>query len=190
MSYFRKFSDYKITAQTMAIFPFVEKDTIISRILEVNRELFVSLTPQELLNSGCLFYGSSYSGRKEASKYIAAIQYKVPIIMDSSKGMYFFPTTSPSKEECIWISEPHVLTQEKQSRLGTLVTFVNGINEVVPVSLSSFKKQVEKTVYLRSKYEQNMKMLNDTTNKLVSEPVWLYEFSTHSSNKDRMIKKK
>ena len=182
MSYFRKFSDYKITTQTMAIFPFLEKDTIISRILEVNRELFVSLSPQEILNLGCILYGSSYSGRKEASKHIADFQYKVPIIMDSSKGMYFFPTTSPSKDECIWISQSHVLNQEKQSKLGTLVTFVNGIKEVVPVSISSFKKQVEKTTYLRSKYEQNMKMLNDNTSKLVSESVWLYEFATHSNN--------
>ncbi|MFY0760241.1 competence protein ComK [Metabacillus dongyingensis] len=50
---------------TMAILPEVHKGRLYSRVIEVEKELFVKLSPQDIVNRSCSYFGSSYEGLED-----------------------------------------------------------------------------------------------------------------------------
>jgi competence protein ComK len=140
----------------MAILP-VEKDgKVYAKVLEIKGELYVDLTPLMILESSCNYYGSSFEGRKQGTKGVSGITHKPPIAIDPMSDLYFFPTTSPKRIECIWVSLHHVLDSKPTSIANTLVTFTNKDEMEFPISPSSFETQMYRTSYLRTKLLQRV----------------------------------
>ena len=98
----------------------------------------------------CKYFGSSYNGRKEGSKSILGVEYKVPIVVEDSKNIIFFPTTSPHDNECIWLSLNHIKDYYRTDYNQTKVIFDNNKEIVIPISYRSIENQILRSARLES----------------------------------------
>lgn len=92
--------EYIINKDTLAI---VMIDKVTCLIIEENSEFFINLSWLEIVNNSCLYYGSSYDGRIEASKNLLGKDYKLPIIVSEFYEILMFPIGSKQSDMCTWI---------------------------------------------------------------------------------------
>ena len=130
--------NYEINEGTLAIVPSKKQ----SKIYEDNKEYIVENTPYEVMDYSCKYYGSSYEGRKEGTKAILNASYKVPIIVDSGRNLIFFPTNSPSADDCCWLSLKNIKDVKEQDYNSTLITFNNGVSISLPISKRTMENQI------------------------------------------------
>ncbi|WP_102026468.1 competence protein ComK [Salirhabdus sp. Marseille-P4669] len=95
--------DYKINRNTMALLhvPSAEYQT---RILEKDKEIYCTKTSMQLIKEACISGGSTYIGRKKAMEKILRVKSKLPIPINPTEGLFFFPNMSPKEHNCTWIS--------------------------------------------------------------------------------------
>lgn len=149
--------EYEINPFTMIIIPEEYGSRIYSRVIELEEEYLSPFRPIDIVKKSCKYFGSSYEGRKEGTKQLTGITHKTPIIIDPISSIYFMPTSSPTKPDCIWVSHEHVLFHKKVDAHSTQVTFRNRKSMILPVSHHSFENQLLRTSLLRTKFMQRMK---------------------------------
>jgi competence protein ComK len=154
--------DYIINRFTMAVIP--DSSKMYSEVLEFEDDLVVQKRPMEIIDESCRYFGSSYIGRKEGTKGLIRVTHKSPIVIDPANSIYFFPTTSSTRPQCIWVSHDYVKEYSKSEHDNTIVTFKNGKQITIPISQGSFEKQLFRTSYLSSiissRIEQEQRKLN------------------------------
>ena len=94
-------NDYEINIDTLAIIPI---DETTSKVYETETEYIVNKSSNSIIKDNCEYYGSSYKGRCEGTKYLTGIKTKQPIIVEESRNMIFFPTTSTRSKQSYWIA--------------------------------------------------------------------------------------
>ncbi len=130
--------NYEINEGTLAILPSKKQ----SKVLEDKEEYIINSTPFEIMDHSCKYFGSSYEGRKEGTKAVLDINYKVPIIVENSRNIIFFPTNSPSAEDCSWISLKNIKKIEEAEYNSTTILFNNDISILIPVSKRTIENQI------------------------------------------------
>ncbi len=138
---------YEINNSTIAIIS-LKKGR--SRIIEENDEFVVTKDSTEIINDSCKFFGSSYSGRFEGTKNLIGINYKAPIIIEESREIIFFPTSSPRFQNCNWICLKKIHNIEKDNKR-TVLHFKNGSRLILDVSYHSIENQILRSTLLESK---------------------------------------
>ncbi|MFD1739145.1 competence protein ComK [Bacillus salitolerans] len=141
--------EYEISPYTMAVLPEVTERGLYSRIMEIETSYIVAMKPIEIMDRSCRFFGSSLQGRREGTREIMGITHKAPIVIDPSNYIYFFPTLSPSREQCAWISHAYVKSI-KATEHQTTLQFSN--HELIDLSISkgSLENQLYRTAQLRA----------------------------------------
>ena len=139
--------DYEINDETLAIVP---DDIWNSIVVEDNCNYEVERKPLEIIDYSCKYFGSSYPGRKEGSKDILNSSYKLPILVEDTRNLVFFPTTSPVDNDCSWISLKNIKEYRRLNNLQTEVEFKNGKIITVDISYNSFNNQVMRASRLES----------------------------------------
>lgn len=129
---------YEINKSTCAIIGI--SDTV-SRVLEYENEYYVSKPPYEIMDNSCQYYGSTCEGRIKGTKMILGSGYKVPIIVEESNNIIFFPTESPNSSSCSWLSLNQISNYHNENGY-TKVTFNSGKYILVKMSVSSFESQI------------------------------------------------
>ena len=71
----------------------------------------------KIIENSCRYFGSSYNGRHIGTKNLTGINYKSPIIIEETKNIIFFPTTSPKQSDCSWISLKYINISNEISRV-------------------------------------------------------------------------
>lgn len=142
--------DYEVTRYTMAILPEEVQNKTCSRVLEVDGEYIVAKKPIEIVEESCKYYGSSFQGRREGTKELIGVTHKAPIAVDPSSSIYLFPTASPSRPQCSWISHAYVHKHQPAGHENTTVTFSNKKTIDLNVSQGSFESQLYRTAQLRT----------------------------------------
>lgn len=130
---------YEINEGTLAV---ISLENSKSKILEDKNEYIIDNKAFDIMDYSCKYFGSSYEGRKEGTKAILNIDYKVPIVVESSSNLIFFPTTSPSADDCSWISLKDIHNFKEVENQCTEITFNNGIKITIPVSKRMIENQV------------------------------------------------
>lgn len=148
--------EYEINSCTMMISPTAYGSKTYSQIIELQDEFLSPFKPIEIIKKSCQYFGSSFEGRIAGTKQLIGITHKVPITIDPTNSIYFFPTTSPQNSECIWISHEHVIAHKRVETNETLVTFRNKESYTIPISFSSFENQLLRTALLRTKLMQRI----------------------------------
>lgn len=92
---------YEVNEETLAVIGISNNE---SKILENNKEYYLNDSAYEVMDYSCQYFGSSYIGRVDGSKKMIGANYKLPIIVEESSELIFFPITSPENTKCIWIS--------------------------------------------------------------------------------------
>lgn len=145
---------YEINEETLAILPF---NQTFSKVIERHNEFIVKQKPMDIINSSCLYFGSSYLGRHSATKFLLGISHKSPIVIEESKNIIFFPTLSPRVKNCCWISLKNISTYQKYNKEKSTIFFYEGKELKVPISYGSLDNQVLRAARLESVIRNNKK---------------------------------
>ncbi len=139
--------EYEINSSTLAIVPI---DDNCSKVYEEEVEYVVNKNVHKIIDYNCKFYGSSYRGRCEGTKYLTGIKSKFPIIIEESRNLIFFPTSSVRNSENLWVSL-NKIKGYKANFYGTTIEFQNDQKIEVPVSFYSIENQYCRAVMLKAK---------------------------------------
>ncbi len=129
---------YEINKDTYAVMSVNEN---VTKILEKEDEYFVNKNSYEVMEDSCAYYGSSCEGRVKGTKAILGSNYKVPIIIEETNEIIFFPTEAASNLNCVWLSLNNIKKYEKCNGF-TKVVFNSGKEIIVKMSISSFETQL------------------------------------------------
>jgi len=138
--------EYEINDETVALIPI---DSVTTRVIELYKEYIIPKSTFDIMEENCEYYGSTYDGRVKAAKKILNFSYKIPIIVEETERIIFFPTKSISDGGCCWINYIFVTKREKCGKK-IKVQFQNGIEEEFDISKLSFENQLMRANMLNS----------------------------------------
>lgn len=155
--------EYEINPCTMFLKPFEYGSKIFTKIYEIEDEFLSPMKPIEIIKNSCHYFGCDYESRKRGTRQLTGFKRKIPIVIEPTNSLFFFPTTSPSREECIWIAHDHVENFQHINRDQTLILFQNKQSHLMPVSLSTIRTQMGRTSLFKTKL---MKRIENNDRKL------------------------
>ena len=134
---------YEINTDTLAVVG-VNENT--SKVLEKGKKYVIRDKSYNVMEDACNYFGSSYKGRVEGTKKMIGINYKVPIIIEESNDLIFFPLTDIENINCSWISLKWFDRVVKEDNK-TYILFKNGVK--IPTNTSKYT--IENQVYRAAK---------------------------------------
>ncbi|MFB6465251.1 competence protein ComK [Cytobacillus sp. Hz8] len=167
--------DYEINPSTMAIFPYNYGSKLYSKIYELEQEFLSPFKPLDNVKKGCRFFGVSYEGRKEGTKELLGLSHKLPIAVEPTNSIYFFPTSSPNKPHCIWLAHEHIMSVQRVDRNHSMIIFRNKKALTIPVSVSSLNNQLYRTSMLRTKLAQRIAETERKAFYMLNKPTYMKE---------------
>lgn len=166
----KQIEEYEVNPFTMFVKPIAYGSKVYSEIFEVEDEFLSPFKPLDIIRNSCEYYGSDYEGRRNGTKQLVGYAHKIPIAIDPTNRIFFFPTTSPSRQECIWISHEHVKDYDRINPQETVILFNNNQSFKFPVSCSTIISQLERTAYLRTKLMQRIEYNEKKSFYLLQRP--------------------
>ena len=148
--------DYEINESTLAVIPYLNK----TKVIEADNEYVIDQSPYKILEYSCEYFGSSLSGRLKGTKNMLGSIYKAPIIVEESKEIIFFPTSSPTGYENMWISLKNITNYKKDGNK-TIINFINNKNLTVDVPYFSIDNQILRASRLESILSKRKDKKND-----------------------------
>ena len=139
--------DYEINTATLAIVP-VDENT--SKVYEEEEEYIINKSSNAIIKENCEFYGSSYEGRCIGTKALTGIKTKYPIIIEESRNIIFFPTTSTRTHQSSWIALNKIKSYS-QKKNKSKIEFKNDTKVDFDISYYSLDNQVCRATMLKSK---------------------------------------
>lgn len=136
--------EYEINEETMAVIPINYYQTLIK---EVENEYVIDKRAYKIMEESCEYYGSTYNGRLTAAKKILNSSYKIPIIIEESENIIFFPTKSSLLEDCAWINYNFIKSYVKKGKK-VVITFKNNEEIEVDMSKLSLDNQISRSSIL------------------------------------------
>ncbi len=112
-----------------------------STVLEEEGTYEIAENPSHVIDYGCSYFGSSYKGRREGAIQMLNSRYKVPIVVEDSQNMIFFPTGNKDDFDCCWVALNKIKMYAPQGKK-TRVEFINGESCLFDISFRSFQNQV------------------------------------------------
>lgn len=150
--------EYEINAETLLIMPMGNGK---SRIYEFDRDFVINSNPIDILNESCLFFGCSLEGRRDAVKNILGIDMKVPILVEDTRNIIFFPTTNCVHKNSIWISYQNLLKFYKLDDFSTVLYFCNNKQITVDIRYNIIDNQVIRCIKLESLLKKRKQFIKD-----------------------------
>lgn len=138
--------NYEINLLTYALIPIEGNKT---KVIEEDNIIIVNNTPTNIIDNSCRFFGSSYLGRHEGTKRMTGINYKTPIIVEESKNIIFFPTSSPRFNNCMWIALDKIDKYGK-TKYNSYIQFKNMKIIDLDISYGSLDNQILRATKLES----------------------------------------
>lgn len=138
--------NYLINENTLALLPAEQIDFDIN-VLETAQIIKVRKTSLELINAACYTEWSTYEGRRQAVIHHTRFKRKIPIPINIKKGIYFFPTHSPTSIHNKWISYKQIdkITEDPCNPIKAIIIFRNGTKLSVNISYHILDKQMQRT---------------------------------------------
>lgn len=128
---------YEINKDTVALIP-KDNKTI---VYEVDNSFVVNKSPLKIVEESCEYFGSSLEGRQTGTSALVGFTHKVPVIIEESFDLIFFPTLSPKNNECSWLSYSHIFKPDK-FKDKTIIELKNGKKIIVDVSVAIIDSQL------------------------------------------------
>lgn len=150
--------NYEINVETLMIKPYTNGK---SKVYEFSDEYIVNKVSLDILKDSCLFFGCSFEGRKEAIKNLLGIDMKVPILVEDSRNIIFFPIASCINKNSIWISYQNLLKYSKYNEFSTVLYFRNNKQIIVDAKYNLIDNQVIRCIKLDSLINKRRNFLND-----------------------------
>ena len=101
------------------------------------------------MEDSCQFFGSSLLGRQKGTTRLIGVSHKAPIIVEESKEIIFFPTLSPRKSSCSWISLKNIDSYYNKNK-SVLIKFKNNSQLELNMSYGIIDNQILRATRLES----------------------------------------
>jgi competence protein ComK len=147
---------YEVNSCTMFLEPVEYGSKIYSHAVEIEDDFLTPFKPLDIIKRSCEYFGSDYESRKRGTRQLIGYKRKVPIAIEPTNHIFFFPTHSPDSPECIWIAYDHVENYRRVSAQQTMVTFQNKQSRLFPVSYMTIEGQMLRTALLKTKLLQRI----------------------------------
>jgi len=147
---------YNINEDTIAVIPVEYEKT---KIIEVDSEYIIDKKAYKIMDDSCIFYGSTYKGRLNAAKNILNCSYKLPILIEESQNIVFFPTKSSLEEDCCWINFNYIKNVIKKDKR-CIINFINNNQLELNISKLSIENQITRSTklsYILQKRKEDLK---------------------------------
>ncbi len=118
-----------------------------TKVVTIEKEFIINCNSKEIINNSCRFFGSSLIERGNMSKRLINISSKVPIFIEESRNIIFFPLKSTREKINIWISFNNLLEYEQVGKK-TLLKFKNNKEVLVDFSYYMIDNQVTRCMML------------------------------------------
>ncbi len=141
----KEINNYIVNYETLLLIPDGEMKT---KVFEMEEEFVVKRNIMDIIKDSCLFFGSSFEGRKEGTKSLLKCGIKVPIIIEDSRNLILFPTLSFKNENNIWVVYNNLLDYKKYDLENTLFLFKNNNDIKVNVRFNIVDNQVVRCLKL------------------------------------------
>ena len=149
--------NYEINSSTLAIVPLDEET---SKVYEEEEQYIVNKSSNSIIKENCEFYGSSYQGRCIGTKNLTGIKTKFPIIIEESRNIIFFPTSSSRTKQSSWIALNKIKEYSKNNYKSKIL-FKNKKILDFDISVYSLENQIVRATMLKSKlYERKLEEKN------------------------------
>lgn len=149
--------DYEINSTTLAIVPL---GINISKVYEEEEEYIINKSANGIIKDNCEFYGSSYEGRCIGTKSLTGIKSKCPIIIEESRNIIFFPTSSTRNKQSSWIAL-NKIKEINKNNFNSEILFKNNNKLDLDISINSLENQIVRATMLKSKlYERKLEEKN------------------------------
>ena len=158
-----EYDNYEVSSNTLVIIPIGNKK---SRIYEYGGDFIVKKSSLSIIEESCLFFGSSYEGRKEGTKALLNVDMKVPIIIEDSRNIIFFPTSSCIRESSIWISYQNLIKYNKFNDCLTDLYFKNHVHVRVGCKYNLIDNQIIRCIKLEKALLNRKKFIEKECNFL------------------------
>lgn len=135
---------YEVTSATFAVIAINET---LSRVIEREKELFINKSTIDIIEDSFKYYGCTYEGRCEGTRNLLNYSYKLPIMIEESKSLIFFPTASPKFAKCSWLSL-HDIDKFYRHGESTQILFKNGYSLVIECSFETIENQLMRATRL------------------------------------------
>lgn len=138
--------NYEINNGTLALVPTRDGKT---KVYEVDDEFIVDKRVYRVMEESCQYFGSSLMGRQTGSKNILGSSYKVPIVIDESRDIIFFPTSSPLLDSCYWVGLKDIKEIIKKDKK-TIIVFDNNKEIEIDIPYLSIQNQIMRATRLNA----------------------------------------
>ena len=146
---------YEISCNTLAIIPENEKKCI---VYEKDKNIEIYAKSTKIIDNSCKFFGSSHIGRSEGTKNLINISHKAPIIIEETRQIIFFPTTSPRLYNCAWINLNNIKRYYKLENY-TIIEFYCGKKIKLLCSYSVIDNQVLRSSRLKQVLNERINII-------------------------------
>ena len=113
---------YEIDLSTLVLMGIDENTT---RIITDDDSFIVYASTRKIIDESCKYFGSSIENRIKSTKVVAKMSAKVPIIIEETRNIIFFPIRSTREKNNIWISFNNLENYTKNGR-ETILKFKSG----------------------------------------------------------------
>ena len=149
------YKEFILNYATILFTPKTDKyGRLYTQILEKDNIFLVDKGPTDLMDANLNYYGSSLKGASHGASKILGGVSMTPIIVNERRGIYWFPSKSPSKEDCVWFALHHIKNYRSLTKGKTVVTFNNECTFNLEISYYSFDMKVKQAYQLKGKMDE------------------------------------
>ncbi|PLR80931.1 hypothetical protein CVD25_19740 [Bacillus canaveralius] len=146
---------YLVNRNTSAVLPDYDRQgRLWSQVIEGKKNFLVKVPPRKLLNECLEYYGDSMIGAVRGTRAILGNIRMAPIKIHADVELYWFPTLSPRKNSCIWLTPAHIIDFIYISENRTEVVLTEGNTVTIDMTIRRLIKKRQVTYTLKSQVEE------------------------------------
>lgn len=140
---------YEIDLSTLMLIGIDDSRTL---VVTLEKEFIVDECAKKIIDNSCKYFGSTLVEKIKATQRVVNIRSKVPIIIENSRNIIFFPLKSCREKSNIWISFNNLVRYEKKDDV-TYLYFKENKVQKLDFSYYIIDNQVTRSLLLD--YEMN-----------------------------------
>lgn len=153
-------TNFTITKATSVIYPDYTDEGVLQSVVMENVELIsVEGKPTDVIDQNTRYHGSSLQGACEGSRVILGGKYSMlPIIVNEKLNLFYFPTTSPQRKDCVWFALHRIRSYHRFGKR-TFVLFENNATFIANITYESFDSKYERACKLKNWTDRRTELL-------------------------------
>lgn len=139
--------NYEINLDTIALI-YENNNTV---VYEKNRNFVINnVIPNKVIKYSCEYFGSSFDGRVKGTNRLTGITHKVPIIVEETHEVIFFPTSSSRLNDCSWVRNKYIKNYRKLIDNKVELELINNSKITINCSYETINNQILRSSRLES----------------------------------------